>query len=61
MTNKDAEVAPAVEDGGSLELVRAHAWDVKHKLEQNPDEMVHFVCCRDLVWRKLSAAMRSPR
>lgn len=49
MTDQDAEVAPALDDGGTLEVECTPVWDVKHKLEQNPEEMAHFVCCRDLV------------
>lgn len=60
MTEQDAGVAPAVEDGGSLELVLAPAWEIKHKLEQNPDEMAHFVCCRDVDWRKALCGYEEP-
>lgn len=60
MTKKEAGVAPALEDGGSLEVVRAQAWEVKHKLEQDPDEMAHFVCCRDLEWRKALCGYEEP-
>lgn len=60
MTEQDAGVAPAIEDAGSLELVRSPAWEVKHRLEQNPDEMAHFVCCRDVDWRKALCGYEEP-
>jgi hypothetical protein len=41
-----------VEDGGTLEIVRVPAWEVKFKHGQDPDELAHAVCCRDLDWRK---------
>ena len=41
-----------LEDGGALELVRVPAWEMKFKRGENPDELAHLVCCRDLEWRK---------
>ena len=60
MTDQDVEIAQTVEDGGTLEVRRTPAWEVKHKLEQNPDEMVHLVCCRDVVWRKAFCGYEEP-
>jgi len=49
-TSTDTQAPP--EDGGSLELVRVPAWEAKHIIVDNPDEVVHLVCCRDMDWRK---------
>lgn len=35
-----------------LEQVRVPAWEVKYNLSDNPEELTHVVCCRDLDWRK---------
>jgi hypothetical protein len=54
-TDVDADtgtMASPIEDGGSMELVRLPAWEVKFRRGDNPDELAHFVCCRDLDWRK---------
>ncbi|MGY3380225.1 hypothetical protein ACVWYS_002182 [Arthrobacter sp. TE12231] len=41
-----------LEDGGALELVHIPAWEARYTLGQDPDELAHMVCCRDLDWRK---------
>lgn len=49
-----------MEDGGALELVRVPAWEVKYKLGQDPDELAHLVCCRDLDWRTALCGYEEP-
>lgn len=39
-------------DGGAMELVRVPAWEAKFRLNDDPDELAHVICCRDLEWRK---------
>lgn len=52
MTERTTGDPLAVEDAGKLEQVRVPAWEVKHNLSDNPEELTHLVCCRDLDWRK---------
>jgi hypothetical protein len=49
-----------IRDGGAMERVRVPAWEVKYKLDRNPDELAHFVCCRDLDWRKAICGYEEP-
>jgi hypothetical protein len=41
-----------IEDVGSLEQVHVPAWEAKYKMSENPEEMAHLVCCRDIEWRR---------
>lgn len=41
-----------VEDAGSRELPRVPAWEAKYRLSDNPEELAHLICCRDLEWRR---------
>ncbi|WP_458113976.1 hypothetical protein M1D88_07825 [Arthrobacter sp. R1-13] len=52
MTETSTEEPQTVEDGGSLEQVHVPAWEAKYKLSENPEELAHLVCCRDLDWRQ---------
>lgn len=52
MTETSSEDQQTLEDGGSLEQVRVPAWEAKYKLGENPEELAHIVCCRDLDWRR---------
>jgi hypothetical protein len=47
-------------DGGAMELVRVPAWEAKFKLNENPDELAHLICCRDLDWRKAACGYEEP-
>jgi hypothetical protein len=51
MTDKSAIPGSALPAGGTLEIVRVPAGEEKYTISQNPDELAHFICCRDLVWR----------
>lgn len=31
-----------------MELVRVPAWEAKFRLNDDPDELAHVICCRDL-------------
>jgi hypothetical protein len=46
------EAQQAVEQAGSLELIRVPAWEAKYSLSDNPEELAHLICCRDLEWRR---------
>ncbi|WP_120520354.1 hypothetical protein [Arthrobacter celericrescens] len=50
----------AVDDGGTPELTRVPAWEVKYRRGQNPDELAHLVCCRDLDWRRAFCGYEDP-
>jgi hypothetical protein len=52
MTETSTGDPQTIEDAGSLEQVRVPAWEAKYKLGENPDELAHVVCCRDLDWRR---------
>lgn len=52
MTETSTDTQAPLEDGGSLELVHVPAWEAKHRIVENPDEVAHLVCCRDMDWRK---------
>lgn len=41
-----------IEDVGSLEQFRVPALEAKYKMSENPEEMAHLVCCRDIEWRR---------
>ncbi|WP_285247496.1 hypothetical protein [Pseudarthrobacter sp. efr-133-R2A-89] len=60
MTDTHTEQAGTLEDGGSMELVRVPAWEVKYRMGEDPDELAHFVCCRDLDWRKAACGHEEP-
>lgn len=47
-------------DGGAMELVRVPAWEAKFTLNQDPEELAHIVCCRDLEWRKAACGFEDP-
>jgi hypothetical protein len=47
-------------DGGAMELRRAPAWKVKYDWSEDPDEVVHLVCCRDLDWRRALCGYEEP-
>lgn len=56
----DTHIEPGtLEDGGSMEL-RVPAWEVKYRMGEDPDELAHFVCCRDLDWRKAACGHEEP-
>ncbi|MGK3957514.1 hypothetical protein ACLKOZ_15145 [Arthrobacter sp. R4] len=52
MTQTSTDNPQTVEDGGSMELVQIPAWQAKYKLNENPEDFAHMVCCRDLDWRR---------
>lgn len=49
-----------LEDGGTMEIVRIPAWEVKYALGSTPDEVAHVVCCRDLDWRRAFCGYEEP-
>ena len=42
----------ATDDAAVAEKTRVPAWEAKYKWSDNPEEVTHLVCCRDLDWRK---------
>ena len=48
MTDTTTQGSPAFDDAGTLELVKVPAWEARHKRHENPEELSHLVCCRDL-------------
>ena len=60
MTETNTENVPALEEGGTAELVRVPAWDVEYKLGQDDGEIAHMFCCRDLDWRKAVCGYEDP-
>ena len=52
MAETSAGDRQAVEESSVLEQVRVPAWETKYKLSDNPEEICHLVCCRDLDWRR---------
>lgn len=59
-TKEDAEKPSTIGEGGAMDLVRVPAWQVKYDWSEDPDEVVHFVCCRDLDWRRAMCGYEEP-
>lgn len=60
MTETSTESTPALEDGGSLELIRTPAVRAQYKIGQDPKEFAHIFCCRDLDWAKTMCGYEDP-
>jgi hypothetical protein len=52
VTGTSAVDPKAIEEAGSMDVGRGPAWDAKDKLSENPGELDHLVCCRDVEWRR---------
>jgi hypothetical protein len=52
MTTTTSDDQQTIQTAGAMELVRVPAWEAKYKIGEDPEEMAHFVCCRDLEWRR---------
>jgi hypothetical protein len=59
MTDATTE-ASTLEDGGALELVRTPAWEAQYRLGQDPKELAHMFCCRDMDWGKAMCGYEDP-
>ncbi|MBT2512797.1 hypothetical protein [Arthrobacter sp. ISL-30] len=59
-TKGDAEKPSTIGEGGAMEIVRVPAWQVKYDWSEDPDEVVHLVCCRDLDWRRAMCGYEEP-
>lgn len=57
---KETRTDTAVDDAGTLELVRTPAWEVKFKRGDDPGLFAHIVCCRDLDWRRSFCGFQDP-
>lgn len=60
MAETATEGAPALEDGGALELVRVPALDTKYKAGQDDGKVAHMFCCRDMDWSKAACGYEDP-
>jgi hypothetical protein len=59
MTDATTETS-TLEDGGALELVRTPAWEAQYRLGQDPKELAHMFCCRDMDWSKAMCGYEDP-
>lgn len=44
MIGTSTDSSPALDEGGSLELVRTPAWEAQYRLGQDPREFAHMFC-----------------
>jgi hypothetical protein len=60
-TKGDETKPSTIGEAGEMEIIRVPAWQVKYDWSEDPDEVVHLVCCRDLEWRTAMCGYEEPK